>query len=95
MHADRFHPYNLAGLCGQCNRFSGGKTYEFDLEIDRRYRVGWALFLEKLAREIDPWSEEEELGTLRDAARRGANVYEQTYFMLRAHHSLRKSANVA
>lgn len=36
----RYHPYNLAGQCGQCNRFSGGKTYEFGLEIDPQVWAG-------------------------------------------------------
>jgi hypothetical protein len=81
----RFHPWNLNGQCATCNRYSGGVTYEYGVALDRKWGRGTAAFIERLSRKIEPW-ETRELGTLRDAARRGARVYEQTYFTLRSGH---------
>lgn len=83
--ATRFHPYNLNGQCASCNCFAGGMTYEHARAIDKKYKKGTADFLAKLSRTQEPWSIEE-LGTLKDAARKGIRVYEQTYFMLRPEH---------
>jgi hypothetical protein len=81
----RFHPWNLNGQCATCNRYSGGVTYEYGVELDERWGKGTAAFLEKLSRAVEPWSEDE-LMVLRDAARRGYRVYEQIYFELRPKH---------
>src|ERR1700733_7652023 len=95
----RFHPFNLSKQCQRCNRFEGGRSYEFSQWIDWTFGIGTAVFLEQLSRTIEPWTTEE-LGTLKDAARRGWQVYEATYFMLRPHHhpdvaGLRKTATAA
>jgi hypothetical protein len=31
----RFHPMNLSGQRATCNRFAGGVTYEYSIELDR------------------------------------------------------------
>lgn len=83
----RFHPMNLSGQCGQCNRYAGGRTYEYAIELDRRFGAGWAAFLERLSRTIEPW-ETNELSLLRDASRKGYRVYKAIYFQLRPHHQI-------
>jgi hypothetical protein len=80
-----YHPANLNGQCRNCNGYNGGKTYEYSIELDKRWGKGTAAFLEKLSRTSDRWSIEE-LGTLKDAARRGSRVYEATYYALRPTH---------
>jgi hypothetical protein len=81
----RFHPWNINGQCARCNRYAGSMSYEYSIGLDRKWGRGAAAFLERLSRAVEPWSVEE-LGTLRDAARRGWQVYGQTYFMLRPLH---------
>jgi hypothetical protein len=83
----RFHPFNLSGQCATCNRYSGGVTYEYSLELDLRFGQGTALFLKKLSDTIEPWTTTE-LDQLRAAARMGYPVYVQLYFELRPHHRL-------
>lgn len=92
--ATRYHPYNLAGQCATCNRYSGGMTYEYSRAIDSKYGKGWAVFLEKLARKNEAWSCEE-LEQLRSAARLGSRAYEQLYRELRPAHFLTKSVKTA
>jgi hypothetical protein len=82
----RYHPMNLSGQCATCNRYSEGVTYEYSLELDRRFGAGWAAFLEKISRTIEPW-ETKELEQLRSAARMGPRAYEQLYFELRPTHA--------
>ena len=82
----RFHPFNLSGQCATCNRYSGGVTYEYGLELDRRFGAGWAAFLQRLSDKIEPWTSEE-FEQLRSAARMGPRAYQQLYFELRPHHS--------
>jgi hypothetical protein len=81
----RFHPWNLNGQCATDNRYAGAKTYEYGVALEKKYGKGTGAFLERLSRRIEPWSTEE-LGTLRDAARRGSRVFEITYRLLRPHH---------
>jgi hypothetical protein len=81
----RYHPWNLNGQCAQCNRFSGGLTYEHAKAIDAKYGAGTADFLHKLSMKIEPW-DTRELDQLRSAARMGPRAYEQLYFELRPQH---------
>ena len=83
----RFHPFNLSGQCATCNRYSGGVTYEYSLELDKRFGEGTAAFLHRLSDTIEPW-DTMELEQLRSAARMGHQVYCHLYFELRPHHSL-------
>jgi hypothetical protein len=85
LSATNYHPMNLNGQCRSCNGFNGGKTYEYGIELDKRWGEGTAAFLAKLSRTSDPWSIED-LGTLKAAARHGARVYTQCYFELRPAH---------
>ena len=85
MHADRYHPWNLAKQNRRCNRYDGGWTFEFGAAIDRQYGRRTAAFLERLSRKIEPWTTTD-LGTLRAAAKMGFQTFEQAYFMLRPHH---------
>jgi Bacteriophage Lambda NinG protein len=85
LSATNYHPMNLNGQCRDCNGYNGGRTYEYAIELDRRWGKGTATFLQKLSRKSEPWSIEE-LGTLKDAARHGSRVFMRVYFELRPHH---------
>ncbi|MDE2233431.1 MAG: recombination protein NinG [Patescibacteria group bacterium] len=85
LYATRFHPRNINGQCAYCNRYNGGKTFEYGLNLDKKWGNGWANFLEKLSHTEGKWTTEEMKG-LRDAAKRGHRVYEQYYFTLRPTH---------
>jgi hypothetical protein len=99
--ATRYHPWNLNSESKGCNKshvsgYRPDKGFPYGLAIDEKYGAGTALFLYRLAHPLheknamprdESWSVRE-LGTLTDAARRGATVYEATYFMLRPHHWL-------
>lgn len=85
--ATNFHPANLNGQCANCNRYNGGRTYEYAIELDKRWGKGTAAFLQNLSRNSERYSIEE-LGTLKDAARHGIRVYEQCYYEMRPHHRL-------
>ena len=76
--ATRFNYKNVAKQCRKCNRFEGGRLYEFALFIDERWGEGTAKELYKLSQEIWQW-EVSELDCLTDCAKRGMNVYMQQY----------------
>ena len=78
---------NCNGQSLKDNRFMGGRTFEYGLAIDKRYGMGWALFLEKLSHDYAGWSMDD-IAYLTDAARRGSRVYEQAYFQLKPEHKL-------
>lgn len=40
--ATKFDPQNVAPQCKKCNRFLGGRQYEFGLYIDKKYGNGTA-----------------------------------------------------
>lgn len=40
--ATKFDPQNVAPQCKKCNRFLGGRQYEFGLYIDKKYGKGTA-----------------------------------------------------
>ena len=72
------------------------KCFPYGLAIGEKYGEGTTLFLYRLANPLheknaipkqEGWTEIE-LGSLKDAAKRGARVYEQTYFMLRPRHQI-------
>jgi hypothetical protein len=81
----RFHPFNINGQCAQCNRYVGGRTYEYGIALDKKFGRGTAAFLERLSHKTEPW-DTRELDQLKVAARYGARVYEQVYFELRPAH---------
>lgn len=81
----RFHPLNCNLQCTKENRFEGGKTFEYGLALDKKYGKGCALFLEKLSRKIEHWTETE-LDQLKSAAKMGHQIYTQTYYELRPLH---------
>jgi hypothetical protein len=87
--ATRFHPLNCNRQGTKENRFEGGKTFEYGLALDKKYGKGCAIFLEKLSRTIENWTEGE-LATLREAAKIGERVYEDIYYGLRPTHQFKK-----
>ena len=76
--ATRFHLKNLAGQCTKCNRFQGGRTYEFGLELDKRWGAGTADEMYKLAHTTKKW-DIKHLEQLTSAAKKGVRVYSQLY----------------
>jgi|HubBroStandDraft_3_1064219.scaffolds.fasta_scaffold59069_2 hypothetical protein len=83
--ATRFHPFNVFPQGTKENRFERAKEWEFGKKIDEMHGSGTAQFLEELSRPIHKWDTAER-GTRTDTARRGWNVYCQTYWMLRPSH---------
>lgn len=81
---------NLNGQCGYCNRFAGGRTYEYGIELDNRFGAGWAEFLNQRSKTIEPWTTEE-LEQLRSAARMRYPVFRQIYFELCPNHYFSRS----
>lgn len=98
--ATRYHPWNVNKECRSCNSshvsgFQPDKGFAYGVAIDEKYGEGAAKFLYRLAHPLhglnqihardESWTAVE-LNTLKDAARHGAQVYEQMYFELRPWH---------
>jgi hypothetical protein len=95
--ATRFHPMNIFPQGLKENRFEGGQEWQFAKGIVKRYGKGADDFLYGLAHpkhekgkiaKDDGW-QVNELDCLRDATKRGWNVYWQLYFSLRPGHKLK------
>jgi hypothetical protein len=78
MMSTRFDYRNLAPQCLSCNRFQGGRTYEFSLYIDKKWGRGTAKELMRISAILKQW-DVRDLDALTDAARRGFPVYKQLY----------------
>lgn len=74
----RFLLSNLGLQCRRCNRFDGGRAYEFSKKIDELWGKGTADRVDKLSRKTKNW-DVIDLETLYDAARKGWPVYLQMY----------------
>jgi hypothetical protein len=67
----------------KCNRFEGGRPYEFGIAIDKRWGKGTAARLYKLSQTTKQW-EIKELEQLTSAARHSYLAYTQLYDELSA-----------
>lgn len=47
--ATRYHEHNSSGQCKGCNRFQGGKFYEHEQAIERKFGPGTVAHLKQLA----------------------------------------------
>ncbi len=107
IEATRFHPMNLNKECSSHNSshvsgFRPDKGFPYGLAIDKRYGAGTALFLYRLAHPLHQKDgpaplesfTEIELNTLKDAARRGAKVYEAIYYEIRPLHRMRTKPRI-
>jgi hypothetical protein len=74
----RFAYKNLAPQCWSCNRYQGGRPYEFSIYIDKRWGHGTAKELYRLSQKLKSW-DIRELEQLTSAAKMGFNVYRQLY----------------
>lgn len=74
----RFDYKNLAKQCWSCNRFQGGRPYEFSLHIDKTWGKGTSTKLFKASQKLKQW-DDRELDQLASAAKMGFNVYRQLY----------------
>ena len=74
----RFSYQNVAKQCKKCNRFEGGRPYEFSVAIDKRYGKGTAKKLYQLSMKIRQW-EISELEQLTGAAKHSWLAYTTLY----------------
>jgi len=78
LKATRFDLRNMGIQCRKCNRFEGGRPYEFARKINEIWGMGTAEELFLLSSGVKQWHPIT-LGTLTDAAKKGWLVYLQTY----------------
>ncbi len=76
--ATRFDYKNVGKQCKKCNRFEGGRPYEFGIAIDKRWGEGTAKELHERSREIWQW-EIAELDQLTSAAKHSFLAYKTLY----------------
>lgn len=79
----RFHPKNLGLQCKKCNRFDGGRSYEFGLKLDEVWGKGTAERMNVISHSLKNW-DVKELEQLTGAAKLGWLPYLQVYEELTA-----------
>lgn len=78
LKATRFDLRNVGNQCPKCNRFDGGRPYEFARKLDEIWGEGTANEMFEKSREIKQW-EVVDLELLNDAVKKGWLVYLQVY----------------
>ena len=76
--ATRYDYRNVAPQCKKCNRFEGGRPYEFGLAIDKQWGKGTAQKLYKKSQTIKQWTVKE-LDQLCGAAKHSFLAYKTVY----------------
>ena len=74
----RFDYRNVAPQCLKCNRFEGGRPYEFGIWIDNKWGAGTSKELYDISKQTKQW-DLKELDVLLGAARSSVMAYKQVY----------------
>lgn len=78
LKSTRFDPRNCGLQCRKCNRFDGGRSYEFGIMLDKIWGKGTAEKINKKSHETKQW-QVGELEQLISAAKIGWLSYLQVY----------------